>query len=257
MNAVFVTGAASGIGRATAIRLARDGHAVGLCDRDAAGLRRVAVEVRRQDATAVEVAADVRDAAAVAAAAASVASELGGLSAAVASAGVWVPGDVLSVTAEEWDRAIGVNLGRVLHTAQACLPHLLERADGGSFVAIASDAGLWAGPRCAAYVASKHAIVGLVRSIAIDFAPHGIRANVLCPGFVDTPLAEQAFVGVTASRSERTRAIPVGRFASPEEIAGAVAFLLGPDASYFNGEALRCDGGVGAGAFAPGIELGA
>lgn len=252
MNAVFVTGAASGIGRATAIRLARDGHAVGLCDRDRAGLRRTAAEVRGENATAVPVEADVRDAASIASAAEIVAGELGGLSAAVASAGVWVPGDVLSVGAEGWDRAIGVNLGGVLHTAQACLPHLLEQGSGGSFVAIASDAGLWAGPGCAAYVASKHAVVGLVRSIAIDFAPRGIRANVLCPGFVDTPLAEQVFADGAASQSKRTRAIPVGRFASPEEIAGTVAFLLGPDASYFNGEALRCDGGIGAGAFVSG-----
>ena len=129
---------------------------------------------------------------------------------------------------------------------------LNERHGAGAFVAVASDVGVQASQRCAAYVAGKHAVVGLVRSLALDFGPRGIRSNVVCPSFVETAMAEEALAGVPehAVAARRTE-VPLERFAQARQVAGAIRFLVGPDASFINGVTLLCDGGATAGYFHP------
>src|SRR5262249_5304317 len=145
----------------------------------------------------------------------------GPLGAAVANAGIWAPGDALAVSEDVWNRALAVNATGAFHTARAALAEMLEQRRGGALGASASDVGVQGSQGCAAYVASKHAVVGLFRTLALDFGPRGIRSNVVCPGFVETPLADDVFRDAPAERlAARQSEVPMGRFASPREVAG-------------------------------------
>jgi meso-butanediol dehydrogenase / (S,S)-butanediol dehydrogenase / diacetyl reductase len=145
-----------------------------------------------------------------------------------------------------WDDTLAVNLTGVFQTARHTIP-VMARARDGAFVAIASDAGLRGSAECAAYVASKHGVVGLVRALAVDYGPVGIRSNAICPGFVETPMLDRIFTEQRpAPRAARQAQVPLGRFAAPTEVAELAAFLLSERGAYINGEAIRLDGGAGA-----------
>jgi NAD(P)-dependent dehydrogenase (short-subunit alcohol dehydrogenase family) len=197
--------------------------------------------------------ADVADPAAVERAAAELGSSLGDASVAVLAAGVKAPATpIAELDAVDWDRVVRVNLTGVFLTMKASIAQL-RRAGGGSIAVIASAAGLGAGPGYAAYYASKHGVIGLMRTAANELAAEGIRVNAVCPGWVDTPMfeAELAEVGWDRERGIREYAgdhlIP--RLIEPDEIADAVLWLSSERASMVTGVALAVDGGLLAGAF--------
>lgn len=250
-RSAFVTGAGSGIGRAVAIALARSGYGVGVFDVDADGAEAtVAAIAAGGGPPCIALPGDVTSPDEVAAAVRCTVDALGPLTAAVANAGIWAPGDALAVAEDVWHRALAINATGTFHTARAAVTAMLEHGRGGSLVGIASDVGVHGSQGCAAYVASKHAVVGLFRTLALDFGPRGIRSNVVCPGFVETPLADEVFRGASDELLETRRAeIPLGRFARPQEVADMVAYLVAERSSFVNGAVLLCDGGATTGYF--------
>lgn len=246
----IVTGAASGIGAAVGLRLAARGAAVGLVDVNEKGLEATASSIRELGGRCLVAPADVSDDDAIARVVSVIAAELGDLSTAVACAGIAIVGDVTTQDLQDWDRTIAVNLTGVFLLARHTVPGLIERG-GGTFTAIASDGGLMGAQSFAAYCASKHAVVGLIRSMALDHGPKGVRSNAVCPGFVDTPMAAAAFESDDVDRDFFESVVPMGRFANAEEVADAVAHLSSNEASYVNGLMYSIDGGSTAGYYNP------
>jgi NAD(P)-dependent dehydrogenase (short-subunit alcohol dehydrogenase family) len=244
----FVTGAASGIGRAVALRLAARGAALGLADMNLAAVEALAGELARGGVRALALRSDVSESESVASAIEKTVASFGGLDTAVCAAGIARTGDVVSTAEEDWHRTIAVNLTGTYLVARHAMRHLEARK--GSFVAISSDAGVRGSAGFAAYCASKHGVIGLVRSLALDHGPKGVRCNVVCPSFVDTPMADRllATPGVQP-RAFYERRAPLGRFAQPEEVAAAIAHLTSAEASYTNGMLYVIDGGTTAGTY--------
>jgi NAD(P)-dependent dehydrogenase (short-subunit alcohol dehydrogenase family) len=248
----LVTGAGSGIGRATALRLARDGAAVGVCDRDADSAADTSREIDTAGGRALTLEIDVTSDEQVAGAIAATVDAYGGLDAVAACAGVEVTGTVTSMELADWNRAIAIDLTGVMLTARHAVPELLKRG-GGAFVAISSDAGIGGFVDWTPYAVAKHGVIGLIRCMALDYGPHGIRSNAVCPSFVRTPMADR-IMGDLTEEEQRTweRMIPLGRFADPEEIATVIHHLLSPEASYTNGLVYTIDGGETAGHYTAG-----
>jgi 2-keto-3-deoxy-L-fuconate dehydrogenase len=233
----LVTGGASGIGLAAVARLRADGYRVAALDRDAAALDGVEADVRRV--------ADVTDPDGLYAAIEEAVAELGGLDAVVASAGIAGRGTVVDTPLDDWDATFAVNVRGVYLTARSTIPHLAA-AGGGSFVAIASQLALVGVPASAAYCASKGAVVNLVRAMAIDHGPAGVRVNCVCPGPTETPLLDRFFAATADPAATRVAfaAMQVhGRMVEPAEIADAIAYLASPGAASTTGHALVVDGG--------------
>lgn len=249
-GAALVTGAGSGIGRATAWRLAVDGWHVALVDRDSDSVQREAATLASAGHRALGFGCDVTDPDGLAAVVTEVEGALGALTGVVACAGVEVLGTVLELSLAQWQRALDVNLTGVFITAKATMPSLLRSR--GAFVAVSSDAGTSGAPGFSAYAASKHGVVGLVRCLALDYGPAGVRSNAVAPAFVETPMARRIFDESDEGEEEYYQAaVPLGRFARPQEVAGAVVHLLSRDASYTNGMVYAIDGGSTAGYYRP------
>jgi meso-butanediol dehydrogenase / (S,S)-butanediol dehydrogenase / diacetyl reductase len=243
----FVTGAASGIGAAVARRLAARGARVALIDRDEQGLDDTASSIDEAGGNGLPLVADVADDDAVRRAARLATDQLGPLTTVVACAGIALLGDVTTVEPAAWNHTLAVNVTGVYLTARHTIPQLIK-ARGGTFTAIASDASVWGAQGYAAYCASKHAVVGLIKCMALDHGPKGVRSNAVCPGFVETPMAQRIFADTTPEeRDFFMSSVPLGRFALPEEVAAAVAHLTSAEASYTNGALYRLDGGSTAG----------
>jgi NAD(P)-dependent dehydrogenase (short-subunit alcohol dehydrogenase family) len=227
----IVTGGASGIGAATVALLRAEGARVAALDLRTEGAEADAV---------VEV--DVSDPAAIAAAVDRAAIEIGGLDVGVNAAGISpMPEGFTDVDADGWAKVIAVNLSGVFWSMQAEIRHLLQHG-GGAIVNVSSGAGLVGFAGLPAYVASKHGVVGLTKTAALEYARRGVRVNAVCPGMVRTPMLAGSLS--TEQIDKLGRRSPIGRVAEPEEIAAAIVQLASDEASYVTGIAMPVDGGA-------------
>jgi NAD(P)-dependent dehydrogenase (short-subunit alcohol dehydrogenase family) len=241
MSSVVVTGAAKGIGAGITEAFARAGWFVVAVDRDKGPLEQTASRI---GGTIVTLAGDVSERATNDAAVKIALDRFGGLDAAVGNAGVTLPKLIDDTTPEEFDRLFSINVKALMYLAQAA--HQALAKSRGSLTVIASKTGLVAQRNSPIYVATKGAAVQLARALALDWAPEGVRVNAICPGIVDTPMLKQfidAMPDPAASRREHELAQPLGRLATPAEVAAAVLFLATPAASFITGVALPVDGG--------------
>jgi len=235
-----VTGGGSGIGRATALLLAREGAKVAVADRQFAAARDVAAEIADGGGTAYPIAVDVSNKEQVAAMVASVVERFGRLDCAVNSAGVLgAGGPFADLDDDTWNANIAVNLNGIRYCMTFELRHMRAHG-GGSIVNIASGAGLEGVAGLGAYVASKHGVIGATRSAALDHAAQGIRINALAPGLVVTPMTQAA---VNSGALDIKGLCPIGRPGRPDEVAEAAVWLCCDRASYVTGAVLAVDGG--------------
>lgn len=237
----LVTGAGSGIGRAIARALADDGCVVACLDIDAERAAATAAGIVETGHRAISVVADVTLADEVEAAIAKARSELGPINVLVNNAGVGWLGTVETLTEDEWDHVMAVNVKSVFLCSRAVIPEM-AKGGGGRIINVASVTGLVASPGRAVYCASKGAVVMLTRAMALDGAAQHINVNAICPGVVMTAMTE-ASLRDPATRQEKLDKTPLGRLAEPEEIAPAAVYLAGPGASFVTGACLVVDGG--------------
>lgn len=245
----LVTGAASGIGRATALRLARDARAaskpakIALVDvaRATSRLDAVADDVRKLDGEALAIVADMATADEPGRAVAEAIARFGGLDALVSNAGINRPGALLTYSVEDWDALFNVNTRATWLLAKAA--HDALAAARGAIVITASMSGSTTHANLGPYAPTKAAVIMLMRVLAQEFGRDGIRVNSVSPGLVRTGMTEKVYENA-ALAAERAALVPLGRVATPEDIADVIAFLLSADARYVNGHDLVVDGGV-------------
>ncbi len=242
-KAALVTGGASGIGRAAALSFAHGGARVVVADVDQAGGEETVCLVKAEGGEAVFVKTDVRAAVDVEAMVAAAVQSFGRLDIAFNNAGVLGSGAaMIDFTEDDWDDVMGINLKGVWLCMKHEIPAMIQ-AGGGAIVNTSSIAGLVGSQHSPAYAASKHGVVGLTKTAALQYAPHGIRVNCVCPAAVYSPMLE-TLVTRNPQVGERLLASqPNGRFASPEEVAAVVTWLCSDAASFVTGAALPVDGG--------------
>ncbi len=240
----FVTGAAGGIGRATALAFARAGARVALADLSGDGLRETARLIDAAGGEALALTCDVTSEDDVQAAVDRTVERFGSLDAAFNNAGVEQPVQPTADTAKnDWDRILGVSLTGAFLCTRAQVRQMLRQDGGGAIVNVSSGAGVKGFKGQAAYAAAKHGIIGFTRSAALDHAAQGIRINAVCPGIIDTEMIRRFGDSRPGGREGLIADEPVGRLGTPEEIASAVLWLCSADAAFATGSALVVDGG--------------
>jgi NAD(P)-dependent dehydrogenase (short-subunit alcohol dehydrogenase family) len=242
-SVVLVTGGGSGIGAATARLVAARGAAVGVADRDLAGATAVARDIEAAGGRARAIECDVTDDDQVAAAVAAT-SAMGRITGLVTSAGIFHGPDLQpigSVSITDFKRVLDVNLGGTFSALHHAFAHLAN--GGGAIVTIASTAALRGHGYGAGYTASKGGVDALTRLAAVQGGPHGVRANCVCPGGVDTPMTGGAFA-TDEARAQAAVTIPLGRYAEPDDVAEVVAWLLSDAARYVTGQTVPVEGGA-------------
>lgn len=242
---VVVTGGASGMGQASAQRLARKGYRVAVLDLNEGAAKETAAALAAEGHEAVAVAADVSDRESIRGAVDQVRSALGPIEILVHSAGVDEFAPFVETTPEQWDRMIRINLSGTWHTCQAVVPDMLA-ASWGRLCLISSSSAQTGAPRMAHYVASKGGVMGLTRALASEFAPQGITVNHIPPGFIVTPMMHRASErGDIPDIMQIAQAkVPVRRPGEPNDIAAAVEYLVSDDAGYITGQSINANGGM-------------
>jgi len=239
---VLVTGAASGIGRAAALRLGAEGATVWCADINGDGAAETAAELTAHGAEARSSRVDVTDPAACAALVAEVVDTFGGLDVLANIAGIGGMAHFKDETPERFLRLFAVNAAGPFYLSQAALPHLTERK--GNIMNLASTAGIIGQAYVAGYVASKHALVGLTRSMAIELGRTGVRINAVCPGGVNTNILGDFMPPEGASMSLVSRAFLVREMQEPDSVAAMIAYVCSDEAYYVNGAILSIDAGT-------------
>lgn len=247
---VLITGAASGIGLATALKFAAEGWQVAAVDIDGEALRR---NLGETDGVVLMLPVDISDREAMATAVAASVERMGGLDCVVANAGVHARNTLLTITDEELDRLLRINIVGTVNTLRCTAPQLCS-AGSGSIVLTASDQAFIGKPGNFGYGLTKGAIAQLTRTAALELAPHGVRVNAVCPATVSTPMVDKIFADahdagggeVDAMWQEERGLFPLGRVCRPEEVADAI-FFLGTQAGFCTGSLLKIDGGLTAG----------
>jgi len=243
-RAAFVTGAASGVGRATALAFAHSGAWVLLVDRDATPAKDTLAAVRAAGGDGAVVECDVRNADAVQAAVDSVVGAMGALDFGVNAAGVeGASGDLLTESDDLFDRVIDINLRGVWNCMRAQVRQMLTQTGGGAIVNVSSAAGQVGSMRCAVYSASKHGVIGLTRSAALQYAKRGIRINAVSPAGVQTPMSQRILASVERPSSGGGANYPLGRYSTSEEIAASILWLCSDGAGSAVGSVLTVDSG--------------
>lgn len=240
---VVITGASRGIGRATALKLAAEGaEALTLCDVAYLDeLEALAADLRVSGTKVRTLKADMARPAEPAKVIAAAVKSMGGIDAIVGNAGITAPARLVDLDIATWDRVFDINLRANWLLAKAAHPHL--KRSKGAIVMLASMAGVVPQLPTGAYSPAKAALVMLTQMMAMEWAGDGIRANAVCPGFVHTSMTNAIYSQRKLARG-RAKLVPLGRIATPDDIAEAIAFLLGPQASYITGQALLVDGGL-------------
>lgn len=247
---VIVTGGASGMGQASAQRLARKGYRVAVLDLNEAGAHETAEKLVAEGHDAIGVAVDVADRENILASVDQVRQAYGPIEILVNSAGIAEFGSFTEITLEQWDRMISINLSGTWHMAQAVVPDMLA-AKWGRLCLISSSSAQHGAPRMAHYVASKGGVIGLTKALATELSPHGITTNHIPPGLIVTPMyhtgAKDGMFGDTPPPDVAKVAkakLPVQRPGHPDDIAAAVEYLVSDDASYITGQTINVNGGM-------------
>jgi len=239
-----VTGGASGIGQATCHELGRRGHRVAVLDINGEAARRVAADLAEAGVAATGIDVDVRDRAGVERAFATVRKELGPVAVLVTSAGKAAFSPFAEITVESWAEIIDINLTGTFHCCQVALPDMVA-ARWGRIVMISSSSAQRGSPRMAHYAAAKGGVITLTKSLANEYAPHGITVNNVPPSSIDTPMSRQSqAAGRLGSPEQLAKLIPLGHMGSPDDIAAAAGFLCSDEAGFITGQVLGVNGGA-------------
>ncbi len=238
----IVTGAGSGIGAATALRLGREGASVVAADRNTEGVEATAAAIRAAGGEALAVTVDVTQRAQVEAMLATALARYGAVHVLANIAGIAHGEPFLEIEDAWWERTLAVNLTGVFYCSQVVARHMVAQGVAGRIVNLASTNGLVGEANLAHYNASKFGVVGLTMTMAIELGPHNIRVNSVCPGLIKTPLTQASYTDPVWA-AEYAQKIPMNRFGEPEEVAAAVAYLASEDSGFITGANLVIDGG--------------